>query len=186
MLKSEKSADTFVNTGNISGPPNYGEGFGEIVTPSVSPEQFAAAAAIVATNRRFDDFSASLQPSTDTAKIVMTDELQRLLDDMKEKNKIAECQAELGKQIDYKYAEGQIISDFKSYIDKTYDEHYKGDDNIECFDAWIALGTASGTFRDTSMKYLWRYGRKNGFNKDDLFKALHYTLLILYNDHYKG
>ena len=84
----------------------------------------------------------------------------------------------------YKYAEGQIIADLKAYIDRTYGEHYKVNNNLECFDAWIALGTANTTFRDTAMKYLWRYGRKSGNNKDDLMKALHYVMLCLYSDHY--
>ena len=88
-------------------------------------------------------------------------------------------------QINYKYAEDQIISDFAKYIDRTYTEHYKVEDEVECFDAWIALGTASGTFRDTAMKYLWRYGKKDGSNKDDLMKALHYVTLLIYNEHYK-
>jgi Protein of unknwon function (DUF3310) len=87
---------------------------------------------------------------------------------------------------DYKYAEDKIISDFKAYIDKTYTEHYKTkEERVECFDAWIALGEATPTFRNTAIKYLWRYGKKNGNNKSDLLKALHYTLMCLYNDHYK-
>lgn len=85
----------------------------------------------------------------------------------------------------YKYAEDRILADLKAYIDRTYGEHYKASDNIECFDAWVALGTASSTFRDTAMKYLWRYGRKSGHNKDDLMKALHYVMLCLYNEHYR-
>lgn len=89
--------------------------------------------------------------------------------------------------INYKYAEGQIIADFKDYIDKTYSQHYKTEtDRIECFDAWIALGDSTPTFRNTALKYLWRYGKKNGSNKDDLMKTLHYVLMCLYVDHYKG
>lgn len=89
--------------------------------------------------------------------------------------------------IDYKYAEDKIIADFKTYIDKTYGEHYKTEtQSIECFDAWIALGDSTPTFRNTALKYLWRYGKKNGSNKSDLMKTLHYTLMCLYNDHYKG
>ena len=35
---------------------------------------------------------------------------------------------------DYKYAEDKIVSDFKAYLDKTYQEHYKTDEqNVECF-----------------------------------------------------
>lgn len=90
------------------------------------------------------------------------------------------------KNISYKYAEDKIISDFQTYIDKTYGEHYKSDDqSIECFDAWIALGDSMPTFRNTALKYLWRYGKKNGSNKADLMKTLHYTLMCLYVDHYK-
>jgi hypothetical protein len=86
----------------------------------------------------------------------------------------------------YKYAEDKIIADFHSYIDKTYSQHYKTEkDSVECFDAWIALGDATPTFRNTALKYLWRYGKKNGNNKADLMKTLHYTLMCLYNDHYK-
>ena len=89
-------------------------------------------------------------------------------------------------QPQYKYAESHIIGDFLDYIDETYGQHYKTEDNsIECFDAWIALGDSTPTFRNTAIKYLWRYGKKNGNNKADLLKALHYTLMCLYVDHYK-
>lgn len=92
----------------------------------------------------------------------------------------------LDSQPKYKYNEGQIISDFKKYIDKTYGQHYMTEEqNIECFDVWLALGDSMPTFRNTAMKYLWRYGKKNGSNKDDLMKVLHYTLMMLYIDHYK-
>ena len=91
-----------------------------------------------------------------------------------------------GANFQYKYAEGKMMSDLMDYLDNTYSEHYKTDDSqIECFDAWIALGDATPTFRNTALKYLWRYGKKKGNNKDDLMKALHYTLMCLYNDHYK-
>lgn len=89
------------------------------------------------------------------------------------------------KQIPYKYAESQIIADFQAYIDKTYSQHYQTENNVQCFDAWIALEDATPTFRNTALKYLWRYGKKNGSNKNDLLKALHYIILCLYNDHYK-
>lgn len=87
-------------------------------------------------------------------------------------------------KIDYKYCEDQIVSDFFSYINKTYGEHYKKD-NLEAFDAWIARGTMSSTAIDTAEKYLWRYGFKQGKNRADLLKAMHYILLTMYVDHYK-
>lgn len=89
-------------------------------------------------------------------------------------------------QIRYKYSEDRIISDLKKYVDKTYSAHYSTDEDIQAIDAWIAMGDATPTFRNTAIKYLWRYGKKNGNNKDDLMKALHYIIFALHNDHYKG
>ena len=86
----------------------------------------------------------------------------------------------------YKYKEDKIISDFHAYIDKTYGQHYMTEEqNIECFDVWLALGESTPTFRNTAIKYLWRYGKKHGSNKNDLMKVIHYTLMMLYADHYK-
>lgn len=86
----------------------------------------------------------------------------------------------------YKYKEDKIIRDFHAYIDKTYGQHYMTEEeNIECFDVWLALGDSMPTFRNTAIKYLWRYGKKHGSNKDDLLKVLHYVIMMLYADHYK-
>jgi hypothetical protein len=89
------------------------------------------------------------------------------------------------KKPNYKYSEDQIIQDFADYIRSTYGEHYNTDSNIQAFDAWIALGDATSSFRDTAIKYLWRYGKKGGLNKNDLLKVMHYIVMMLYNDHYK-
>lgn len=87
----------------------------------------------------------------------------------------------------FKYNEDRIVGDLYEYLKSTYGEHYAvEDEEIQCFDAWIAMGDATPTFRNTAIKYLWRYGKKNGNNKKDLMKALHYIVLCLHNDHYKG
>jgi hypothetical protein len=110
------------------------------------------------------------------------------MDDKLEVTKVTASYGEIdvfGKNF-YKYAEDRIIADLHDYIDNTYGEHYKTEDhNIECFDVWIALGESTPTFRNTALKYLWRYGKKSGSNKADLMKALHYTMMCLYVDHYK-
>ena len=60
---------------------------------------------------------------------------------------------ETNQNISYKYAEDQIIADFHAYIDKTYGQHYQTEEeNFQAFDAWIALGDASPTFRNTDRK----------------------------------
>lgn len=87
----------------------------------------------------------------------------------------------------WKYSEDQILGDLLQYLKSTYGEHYATEeDSVQCFDAWIAMGDATPTFRNTAIKYLWRYGKKNGNNKKDLMKALHYIVLCLHNDHYRG
>lgn len=96
------------------------------------------------------------------------------------------CSCKTENLISYKYSEDEIIRDLKLYIDKTYGQHYKTENEVQCFDAWIALGSSTETFRNTAIKYLWRYGKKNGSNKADLMKALHYVMLCLHVDHYKG
>lgn len=86
----------------------------------------------------------------------------------------------------WNYKEDQIVDDFYDYLKSTYGQHYATDEKeLQCFDAWIAMGDATPTFRNTAIKYLWRYGKKGGNNKKDLLKAMHYVLLCLYNDHYK-
>jgi len=86
----------------------------------------------------------------------------------------------------FKYCEDEILVELKQYLVSTYGEHYVSTDSkLECFDAWIALGESGPTFRNTAMKYLWRYGKKNGKNKKDLMKAMQYVMMLLYVEHYK-
>lgn len=83
----------------------------------------------------------------------------------------------------FKFSEGKILKELDEYVRSTYGEHYKTD-QLEAFDVWIALGDSMPTFRNTAIKYLWRYGKKGGKNKKDLFKAMHYIMLCLHVDHF--
>lgn len=86
----------------------------------------------------------------------------------------------------WKYHEDKIVNDLRNYLQKTYGEHYKAQDGqIECFDAWVALGDSGPTFRNTALKYLWRYGKKAGKNQSDLWKAFHYLVMLMFVEHYK-
>ena len=88
-------------------------------------------------------------------------------------------------KMDFKYKEEEILIDLHAHLRSTYDEHYIAENGVECFDAWIALGEAGPTFRNTAIKYLWRYGKKGGKDKNDLMKAMHYIQMYLYVEHYK-
>jgi len=82
----------------------------------------------------------------------------------------------------YKYNEATIIADLQSYVNSTYGEHYSTDEEVTCFDAWIALGDSTPTFRNTAIKYLWRSFKK-GTPEDhekDILKAIHYCIMMLY------
>lgn len=82
--------------------------------------------------------------------------------------------------MNYKYNEDVNIDLIKNYIDNTYDQHYVGNKEIQTVDFWESLGSLSTTSRDTAIKYLARYGKKNGYNKKDLLKAIHYIILMMY------
>jgi hypothetical protein len=68
------------------------------------------------------------------------------------------------------------------YIISTYSQHYVGEErnNIQLVDFWQSRGTLLTTALDTSMKYLTRFGKKKGYNRIDIYKAIHYALLALY------
>lgn len=67
-----------------------------------------------------------------------------------------------------------------SYIGTTYAQHYVGKTDIQTIDVWESLGSLESTSRDTAIKYLMRYGKKDGKNRKDLLKAIHYIALMLY------
>lgn len=79
-----------------------------------------------------------------------------------------------------KYREKDILRDVEAYIDSTYNQHYVGEHGIQTFDVWSALDIAPEVCRGTAIKYLMRYGKKEGYNKKDLLKAIHYIILLMY------
>jgi len=81
----------------------------------------------------------------------------------------------------FKYNEGRILDELYTYIMKTYGSHYG--DRVQAQDLVISSGHAEGFYIGNVIKYASRYGKKNGKNKDDLMKVLHYTVLAL-NYHY--
>ena len=83
----------------------------------------------------------------------------------------------------YKFGEDQILKDLKAYIDKTYSEHYaKGEeDQIQTFEL-IAKEPIRGMHFAVGniLKYGDRLGHKDGYNKADLLKIIHYGLLAMW------
>jgi len=84
-------------------------------------------------------------------------------------------------QIDYKFNEGDLIDEFQSYIDSTYNSHYSKD-KFQATEFIIDGGHGTGFCMGNVMKYAQRYGKKG--SKTDarkaLLKVLHYALIQLY------
>jgi len=82
--------------------------------------------------------------------------------------------------IDYKYSEDRILKEVKDYIDKTYGQHYS-QNKFQASEFIMDSGHGEGFCIGNIMKYAQRYGKKNGYNRDDLMKVLHYAIMALHN-----
>jgi hypothetical protein len=82
--------------------------------------------------------------------------------------------------IEYKFSEDRILEDMKQYIDKTYGQHY-AQNKFQASEFIIDNGHGDGFFIGNIMKYAQRYGKKNGHNRDDLMKVVHYAILAIHN-----
>jgi hypothetical protein len=87
---------------------------------------------------------------------------------------------QMSKEIDYKYNERELIAEFSAYIDKTYDQHYS-QRKFQTTEFIIDNGHGEGFCLGNIIKYAQRYGKKQGYNRNDLMKILHYTIMALHN-----
>ena len=89
----------------------------------------------------------------------------------------------------WKYNEDKILKDVENYVTTTYHGHYCGDSDgyadIQTIDLMAAKRLAAGFCQANILKYGSRYGDKDGRNKRDLMKVIHYAMLLLHFDgHY--
>lgn len=78
----------------------------------------------------------------------------------------------------YKFNEDKVLEELTKYIEGTYDQHYsmnKIQSTEFIFDANHGDGFCIGNI----IKYAQRYGKKNGYNRADLLKIAHYTIILL-------
>ena len=77
------------------------------------------------------------------------------------------------------YNEQLTLDGFQEYLMKTYKGHYNSESKGgQVIDSIIDAGHGEGFCVGNIIKYASRYGKKNGKNKDDLYKVIHYTLLL--------
>lgn len=86
--------------------------------------------------------------------------------------------------IPYKFKEDQFLEEFKNYIDSTYTQHYSGKEGnkIQVTEFIMEHCENYDWLKGNVIKYTARYGKKDGKNRKDILKALHYALLMLYYD----
>ena len=67
----------------------------------------------------------------------------------------------------------------QDYIDDTYKSHY-ADDKYQATDIIIDAGFGEGFCMGNIIKYIKRYGRKQGYNRKDILKLIHYAIIMLH------
>jgi len=85
----------------------------------------------------------------------------------------------MSNKIEYKYDEGAALMELEEYIDSTYDEHYSKN-KYQATEFIIDGGHGEGFCIGNIMKYAQRYGKKNGKDRSDLLKVLHYGIIALH------
>ena len=79
----------------------------------------------------------------------------------------------------YKFNEDKLLVELKKYIYDTYSQHYVSD-KYQATDVIVDAGHGEGFCIGNIMKYAKRYGNKEGKNKKDLLKILHYGIIMLH------
>ena len=80
--------------------------------------------------------------------------------------------------IDYKFGEDKTLKELEKYIDKTYEQHYSKS-KFQATEFIIDAGHGEGFCIGNILKYAQRYGKKNGKNRADLLKVIHYAIIAL-------
>ena len=90
----------------------------------------------------------------------------------------------------YKYHEEEILKDIEEYVSRTYQGHYTGTKHefrkVQTIDLMAARDIAPQFCQANILKYGSRYGSKDGRNKTDLLKVIHYAMLLLHFDGHYG
>ncbi len=90
----------------------------------------------------------------------------------------------------FKYHEKEILKDIEEYVSSTYQGHYTGKSheyrNVQTIDLMASKELAAAFCQANILKYGSRYGNKDGRNKKDLMKVIHYAMLLLHFDEHYG
>jgi len=73
-----------------------------------------------------------------------------------------------------------LLEELKQYVDGTYNEHYS-QNKFQATEFIMDSGHGEGFCIGNIMKYAQRYGKKDGYNRKDLLKVIHYAIMALHN-----
>ena len=79
----------------------------------------------------------------------------------------------------WQYEEDLTMKEIREYLSSTYRSHYTSKESkTQTLDLIESIGNAEPFCRSNAIKYLSRFGKKNGKSKQDILKAIHYCILL--------
>jgi len=79
----------------------------------------------------------------------------------------------------WKYEEDKTLKEIEQYLSSTYHSHYTSEQSkTQTLDLIESIGDSEAFTRSNAIKYLSRFGKKNGKSKMDILKAIHYCILL--------
>lgn len=81
--------------------------------------------------------------------------------------------------MDYNFNENFYLHEISEYIKETYSQHY-AQDKYQATDIILDAGYGEGFCVGNILKYCKRYGKKDGKNRKDLLKVIHYAIIMLH------
>ena len=79
----------------------------------------------------------------------------------------------------WKYNEDVVLKEVTEYLGMTYRSHYTSKESkTQTLDLIEGIGDAEPFCRSNALKYLSRFGKKDGKSKQDILKAIHYCILL--------
>lgn len=79
----------------------------------------------------------------------------------------------------FKFNEDKLLVEMLTYIRETYEGHYSKN-KFQSTEFIIDCGHGMGFSLGNVLKYAQRYGKKEGFNRADLIKIIHYAIIALH------
>ena len=79
----------------------------------------------------------------------------------------------------WQYEEDKTLKEVRDYLSGTYRAHYTSKESkTQTLDLIESIGDAEAFTRSNAIKYLSRFGKKDGKSKLDILKAIHYCILL--------